>query len=396
MTDKRYSFVYIGNFRMRPQTWGMPQPSGYGIGICRFDNETGELTPVKIVHDHITAGNALLDAKRNVLYYGHEDMTLPDRPYGGGGQVYAFAVDSMTGDLTEINHQPSYGALPVCLAQDPTGKYLIVPHHTGSFPVTKVKKDAAGRYSTVSEFDDASIVMFPLAEDGGIGDPCDIYIQTGAGGPLKQQTHPHLHSISMSPSGKLFVVADKGNDQILMFRIDYSGQKLVLCGDRPFATIPGASIRCSVFHPTRNLLFANFETKSVVASFRYDEDGGLEPLCVASSLPEGVEDSPTMMPSEIKVHPSGKYLYTLVRGISSASVFEIDQETGALELIQTFTLDGKNPRSCTVSPDGRFLLVAMILSSEVLVLSIGADGKLSSTGHKASQPHPANITFLTR
>ncbi len=394
MTDTSYSFVYVGNFRMRPQTWGMPQPSGYGIGICRFDNETGELTPLKVVHDHITAGNALLDARRNAIYFGHEDMTLPDRPYGGGGQVFAFAIDATTGDLTEINHQPSYGALPVSLAQDPTGNYLIVPHHTGSFPVTKVKRDQAGRYSTISEYDDASIVMFPLAEDGSIGDPCDIFIQTGAGGPLKQQTHPHLHSVSMSPSGKLFLVGDKGNDQILMFRIDYAARKLVLCGDGPFATIPGASVRCSVFHPNAPLLFANYETKSVIASFRYDEDGGLEPLHLVSSLPEGVEDSLTMMPSEIKVHPSGEYLYTLVRGINSASVFRIDQETGALERIQTIQLEGKNPRNCTISPDGRFLLVAMILSSEVLVLSIGEDGKLSPTPFRAAQPHPANITFV--
>lgn len=395
MTDTQHSFVYIGNFRMRPQTWGMPQPSGFGVGVCRFNNETGELTPIKTVHDHITAGNALLDARRNVLYFGHEDMTLPDRPYGGGGQVYAFAIDPSTGDLTEINHQPSYGALPVCLAQDPTGKYLVVPHHTGSFPITKVKKDAAGRYTTVAEYDDASIAMFPLADNGAICDPCDIFIQTGTGGPLKQQTHPHLHSIATSPSGKLFVVGDKGNDQILMFRIDYAAQKLVLCGDSPFAAIPGASIRCIVFHPTRPLLFANYETKAAVTSFSYDEDGRLRPLHVASTLPEGVEDSLSMMPSDIKVHPSGKYIYTLVRGITSASVLEVDQDTGALNLIQTFKLEGVNPRSCTISPDGRFLLVAMILSSEVLVLAIGSDGNLSPTGHKAAQPHPANITFLS-
>lgn len=394
MTQARECFVYVGNFRMRPQTWGMPQPSGFGIGICRFNLDTGELTPIKIVHDHITAGNALLDAKRQVIYFGHEDMTLPDRPYGGGGQVFAFSIDVQTGDLREINHQPSYGALPVCLAEDPTGQFLIVPHHTGSFPITKVKKEASGRYVTVSEYDDATVVMFPLRPDGAIDDPCDIYIQTGNGGPLKQQTHPHLHSISMSPSGHLFVVGDKGNDQILMFRLDHAGKKLVLCGGKPVATLAGGSIRCLVFHPKQNLLFANFETKSVVASFRYDDEGRVEPLAVESALPEGVEDNLTMMQSDIKVHPSGKILYSMVRGITSISVFAIDEATGGLKRIQTFALEGKNPRSCTISPDGRFLLVAMILSAEVLVLSIAEDGTLSSTGHKAAQPHPANITFL--
>ena len=395
MPGSKYSFVYVGNFRMRPQTWGVPQPSGFGIGICRFDNETGELTPLKIVHDNITAGNALLDAKRRVIYFGHEDMTLPGQVYGGGGQVFALAIDGESGDLTEINHQPSYGALPVQIAMDPTGNYLIVPHHTGSFPITKVKKDEAGRYKTVAEYDDASIVLSPLAADGAIDDPCDIYIQTGPGGPLERQTHPHLHTVVMSPSGKLFFVSDKGNDQILMFRINYEARKLELCGGKPFPTVPGASVRCAVFHPTKPWLFTNFETTAVVATFRYDESGALEPLSVASALPEGAADSPAMMQSDIKIHPSGRFLYTLVRGINSASVFEIDPTSGALSRVQTFKLEGTNPRSCTISPDGRFLLVAMILSAEVLVLSIGKDGMLSPTGHKASQPHPANMTFLT-
>lgn len=395
MPDSRYSFVYIGNFRMRPQTWGVPQPSGYGIGICRFDNQTGELTPIRVVHDHITAGNACLDAKRQVIYFGHEDMTLPDRVYGGGGQVFALAIDAETGDLREINHQPSYGALPVQVAQDPTGQFLIVPHHTGSFPITKVRKDAAGRYSTVSEYDDASIVLFPLATDGAIGDPCDIYIQTGDGGPLEKQTHPHLHTVVMSPSGKLFFVSDKGNDQILMFRINYETKKLELCGGQPFKTVPGASVRCAVFHPTQPWIFANHETTAVVATLRYEESGALAPLSVASALPDGVEDSPAMMQSDIKMHPSGRYLYNLVRGLNAVSVFTVDPVSGALTRVQTLALAGKNPRSCTVSPNGRFLLVAMILSAEVLVLAIGEDGQLSATEHKASQPHPANMTFFT-
>lgn len=394
MSESNFSYVYVGNFRMKPQTWGVPQPSGYGIGICRFDHATGELTPIKIVHDHITAGNVAFDARRQVLYYGHEDLTLPDRPYGGGGQVFAFAVDARTGELTEINRQPSYGALPVQVALDATGQYLVVPHHTGSYPVTKVEKDADGRYRTVSVYDDATITLFPLAEDGAIGDPCDIYIQTGDGGPLDKQTHPHLHTAVLSPSGKLFFVSDKGNDQILMLRINDRTKKLELCGGKPYDTVPGASVRCAVFHPTRPWLFTNHETTAVVATFRYEESGALAPVSVASALPEGVEDSPAMMQSDIKMHPSGKHLYTLVRGINSVTAFDIDEATGRLTRTQTFRLEGNNPRSCTVSPDGRFLLVAMVLSAEVLVLAIGADGTLSATGHKASMPHPANMAFV--
>jgi 6-phosphogluconolactonase len=132
----------------------------------------------------------------------------------------------------------------------------------------------------------------------------------------------------------------------------------------------------------------------VICAFRYDENGHLEPLCTVSALPENCEDHLEMMQSDMKIHPSGKYLYSLIRGINAVSVFKIQEETGKIARIQTVTLDGTGPRGCAISPDGRFLHIAALTSREILVWAIGEDGKLSPTGKKISQPNPGNVTFF--
>jgi 6-phosphogluconolactonase len=394
MSDYEKTFVYVGNRTSSPSSWETKPTTGKGFGIFRYNTKTGELELIKsAVLDKISVGATCLDSKRNILYCVDEVMTQPGYLKGGGGLVYALAIDPETGDLTEINHQPSYGSLPAYVAVDGTGKYLIVVSHTGNAPVTKTVKDASGKYRIVIEYDDATTVLYRLNDDGSIGDPCDICKHSG-NGPGPEQSHPRIHSVMASPSGNLFAVCDKGSDQIFFFRINRETEKLQVCGGEGYKSIPGSSPRYSVFHPTRPYFYMNHETKAVIRAFRYDEDGKLEPICTVSALPEDCEDNPTMMQSDIRIHPSGKYLYGLIRGINAVSVFEIKEETGEIEKIQTVMLDGTGPRGCAISPDGRFMHIAALKSKEVLVWVIGEDGKLSPTGKKISQPDPGNVTFF--
>jgi 6-phosphogluconolactonase len=385
MSDYKNTFAYVGNLSKTPIECG--------FGICRYNTDTGGLELIKSVFHKISVGATYLDSKRNILYCVNEIETHPGYASGGGGQVYAFTIDPETGDLTEINHQPSFATLPCFVTMDTTGKYLIATNHSGHTPITKSVKEASGKYRIVLEYDDSTTILYPLNNDGSICDPCDIYKLSG-NGPLPKQTHPHAHQVMMSPSGNLFVVCDKGGDQIFFFRINREKEKLEVCGGEGYKSIPGSSPRYSVFHPTLPYFYMNNETKAVIRAFRYDEDGKLEPICTVNVLPKDCEDNPTVMQSDLKIHPSGKHLYTLIRGINAVSVFKIKEETGELEKIQTVTLDGTGPRGCAISPDGRFMHIAARTSKEILVWAIGQDGKLSPTGMKISQPNPGNVTFF--
>jgi 6-phosphogluconolactonase len=193
MSDHKKAFAYVGNWAKTP--------TGTGIGICRYHTESGELEPIQSVFAEIIAGATCLDSKRNILYCVNESMTHGGYVLGGGGEVYAFAIDPETGNLTEINHQPSYASLPCDVQVDATGKYLLAVNHTSHTPITRSVKDASGKYRIVLEYDDATTVLYPLNEDGSIDDPIDIYKHSG-NGPLPRQMHSQPHSVCRMRQGQ--------------------------------------------------------------------------------------------------------------------------------------------------------------------------------------------------
>lgn len=231
MSDFKKTFVYIGNWNKTPVE--------HGFGICRYNTETGEPELIKSVFDEISVGATCIDSRRNILYCTNEIATYPGYFSGGGGQVYAFAVDPETGDLTKINHQPSYGTFPSYVAVDAIGGYLLVVNHTDHTPITRSIKDTSEKYRISLEYDDATTVLYRLNDDGSIGDPCDIYKHSG-NGPLPKQSHPQLHSVMMSPSGNLFAACDKGGDQIFFFRINR--QENQSAGARQCNILPGVAM----------------------------------------------------------------------------------------------------------------------------------------------------------
>jgi 6-phosphogluconolactonase (cycloisomerase 2 family) len=377
--------VFIGNWE-RYKT-----PPNNGFGIFRLDADTGALTQVGSAAPDITVGAACLHPTRDILYCVDEYVTLPGYFLGGGGQVFAFAIDAKTGALTEIGHWPSFGALPSYLTTDKTGRFLVVTHHTDRTPVTKILGERREDYRITLDYDDAATVLFRLDADAPA--PSHVFMHSGDGGPLAKQTHPQLHSVVASPSGELFAVCDKGNDEIHVIAIDVDAQRLVLRSTTK--TPPGSSPRYSAFHPHRPFLFVNHETKAMVSAYRYSEDGSLTLVSSESALPPGQADSMAMQQSDIRVHPSGKHLYSMVRGLNGVSRFAIDEETGDVAWRDMVTLDGEGPRACAISPDGQFMIVAAWGSKDVLVWAIGPDGALSPTGYKVSQPNPGTVTFYT-
>jgi 6-phosphogluconolactonase len=388
-------FAYVGCWQPSPSDWAAPPNKGKGFGIFNYNIKTGDLELIKAnVYDYVSVGQTCLNSKRNILYCVDERMVhFEAGERRSGSLLYAFAINPKTGDLTQISRRPSLGSLPSYVAVDATGKYLIVTHHTGNTPINKTVKDASGKYSSVYEYDGVATILFRLNDDGSIGDACDAYMHTGSG-PDAQQTHPRVHSVVMSPSGNLFAVCDKGSDLLFFFRINRQTEKLEVCGGEPYKSIIGSAPRYSVFHPTRPYFYMNHEIKPVISAFRYDESGKLQLIHVVDVLVEGTKFDRTTMSSDVRIHPSGKYLYNLIRGLNLISVFAVKESTGEIERIQTVALDGKGPRGCAVSPDGRFILIALLDEQKVVVWAIGEDGRVSPTGKSVTQPNPGNVTFF--
>ena len=375
-------FAYVGNFRIDGQ--------GLGLAICDYRPDTGALEVRKMVAPEVSVGATHIDHARGILYCVDERSDNPDLGMGGGGRVFAFRIDPVTGDLTEINHRSSYASLASYVTTDVDGQYLLATNHARFVRITTAVRDDAGAYRVVRVPDPATTVLYRLDEDGAIGQARDVFLHQGEGpGPLFHP--PAAHCVVRSPDGSFFAVCDKGTDEVLMFAIDREADALVVT-DRFHE--PGSSApRYAQFHPSAPFLYVNHENEPFVTVFRH-EQGRLTLVARADALPADDELRGRLaQQSDLRFSKSGDRLYVLIRGINVVSVFGVDSATGDLALLQAFRVAADNPRGCALSPDGRFLLVANVGSEDVVTLRIDEAGLLSDTGVRSSFTRPGNVAF---
>lgn len=374
-----------------------------GISLLDYNPENGEMRKIADVGEPTTFNCTALNQAKNILYITNEVKTNSDIKYvnGGGGLLYAFRIDPATGCLTRLSRVPACCPCPAYISVDPTGRYLVCANHSSYFCVTKAVQKEDGTWGYELVFDDATVDLFELNEDGTIGDLVDVSKHLG-----KKQNftlHSRPHSAVWNPSGSFFACCDKGDDHIYMYAIDYGNKKLVNTCE-PYEDVAESGPRYCVFHPTKPFFYANHENKMFVSAFRYDEKGALTLIHSVDVIPDGITLPqingfvPGEKPAQqgLAMSADGQYLYDVVNGkdIDAIAVFEVDQESGALSEIQYQLVDGKWARGCAISPDGRFLLVSC-LNGDGAVLSyrIGEDGKLTPTGFRASVPGGSYITF---
>ena len=128
----------------------------------------------------------------------------------------------------------------------------------------------------------------------------------------------------------------------------------------------------------------------MVSAFRYDEDGSLELINKVDCLPP---EAKANCGQGFCISPDGTHLYNQLNGYNAMVVLAVDQQTGAIEVKQRIPIEGAKPRTCAMSPDGRFLLTTCI-TGEVAVYAVGEDGCLTKTEHGTFLRGSAYITFL--
>lgn len=132
---------------------------------------------------------------------------------------------------------------------------------------------------------------------------------------------------------------------------------------------------------------------STVLAFDYDPvTGALAMRQMLSTLPADFTGASSG--AEIRLHPSGRYLYASNRGHDSIAGFAVDPATGRLSLIAITPCGGKTPRNFSLSPDGGWLVCANQNSNSLSVFRVDAStGRLTPTGHTAEVPLPVCVLF---
>lgn len=341
-----------------------------GIYAFRYDAATQEVTPLGPVGETTNPSFVALHPNGRFLYAVNEVGNYKG-PNSGG--VSAFSVDRATGKLTFLNEVATRGADPCYIIVDKTGKWVLVANYTGG-----------------------SIAVFPVQEDGKLGEASTFIQHTGHGPDPKRQEGPHAHSIDLSPDSRFAYVDDLGLDETLVYKFDASKGSLTP-NDPPFAKpeVPASGPRHFALRPDGKFAYVVSEMKGTVSVFSNDASAGtLRPLQTISTLPKDFKGD--IEDAEIEIHPSGKFLYASNRGDgNSIAAFAIDATKGTLTPIEITPTEGKTPRNFAIDPTGTLLFAANAASNNIVIFRIDqTTGKLTPTGKVLDVPSPVCVKFL--
>jgi len=274
--------------------------------------------------------------------------------YSAGNAAYASFTIGSDGRLSPKNSVSSNGEDPCHVSVHPRGNILFGANYgSGSF------------------------VSFLLGQDGSISPLADS--QTPGKAILvnaDRQDGPHAHMIAVTPNETLVVGVDLGSDKFFTFQVDLSSGKFKP-GPVPYGQVSsGSGNRHFVFHPSGKFAYVVCELTSTVEVFSFDwTRGAFTSVQVISALAEGF--SGTADAAEIRIHPSGLYLYSTNRGPDSIAVFTVNSATGRLSLVQTISSHGATPRGLNIDPTGKFLYVGNQNGNNVVFYTVAANGQLT-------------------
>eukprot|EP01065_Artemidia_motanka_P029315 TRINITY_DN35456_c0_g1_i1.p1 TRINITY_DN35456_c0_g1~~TRINITY_DN35456_c0_g1_i1.p1 ORF type:complete len:416 (+),score=122.39 TRINITY_DN35456_c0_g1_i1:79-1248(+) len=224
-----------------------------------------------------------------------------------------------------------------------------------------------GRFLFVAFYFSGDLEVYRIEHDGSLHGPTQV---------IKQG--PATHSAVIDPrGGSPFVMsAVLGKDEIHQYSLSTNGTLDLISvlklatgtGPRHIAfSPPGVSpVRAFVADEGN----ATTPSRISVCSFN-PEKGVLELEQTLSTLAAGW-NSTDMYPAEVAVSNSGKFVYVSVRdaslaGRDSIAVFEAGETVSKIAVVSS---GGHYPRSMTLTPDGKFILVANQFSNQVVTFAV--------------------------
>ena len=337
-----------------------------GIYTFRHDPETGALSQTGVVQERDPSFLALDPTKRFLF------AVVEHREFAGEGmgQVASYAIDPDSGALTFLSRQSTHGGEPCHLTTDPTGRHTTVVNH-----------------------EHGSVAVLPIDAEGHLGPATHVEQHVGSG-PGPTQQGPHAHFVTYDPPKERLLVADKGIDKVMLYRLDAEAGKLVPA-DPPFASLhSGAAPRHIAFHPNGRFVYVNGEADMTVTAFGYDATTGtLTELHYLSTLPEGATGE-RFSTAQILVHPNGRFVFVSNRGHDTLAIFAIDRESGRLTAAGHASTQGNTPRNFAFDPTGAFLYAANQNSDTIVHFRVDGDsGQLTPTGDVTAVGGPVCILF---
>ncbi|MCH1440375.1 MAG: lactonase family protein [Rubripirellula sp.] len=349
--------VWIGTSARKPSK---------GIYHCLLDTSTGKLSEPELAAEVSGPGFLALHPEHHHLYAVGK--------WDGVPSVIAYRIlnNGKKSVLQWENALPIGDGTAAHVAVDPTGQMLLTAQYGGG-----------------------SVAAFSLKADGSLDLATDLIKHDGGSRAVPgRQEAPHAHWVGFSPDNRFAFVPDLGLDKVVIYKIEPKTAKLTVHG---YGEVPaGGGPRHMKFHPNGNIIYVLNELALSVTVFDYDTDEGtmIAKQTIPTIAPELLQKEIFKSASEIRVHPSGKYVYSANRGHDTITAFRVDQANGELSVIEVEPVRGATPRNFNLDPSGRWLLAAGQDSHTLAAFAINTDtGELTYNRSNVTAPSAICVLF---
>jgi len=365
--------VYIGTYT------GAGSEGIYGF---HMDKETGQIDSLGLMAKAENPSYLALSKNQNYLYAVYETNQYNQEI---GGAVGSYKLNSQTGSLQFLNEQRVLGKAPCHLCLDNENHHLFT-----------------------ANYNDGSVSVFELNEDGSLDEMTDFICHEGQGPDKERQERAHAHFVSLIPDKKHLYVADLGMDQIKVYDFNEVKGKLYENLEKTIKIEPGSGPRHIAFHPSGRFFYLINELSSSIVTFSLEQDKDKNEIAcngnqsvikdnrllqTVSTIPDNFHEFNNC--SAVKITPDGRFLFGANRGHDSIAAYEIDYNTGKLALISHTFTDGKCPRDIEIDPQGKWLLAANQESDNITAFQIKRDsGELELIGSVISISKPVCIKII--
>ncbi len=330
------------------------------IQLYDFDPQTAQTTYVSGMSGVDNPSFVCLNKRGDRLYAVSEQSAMTS-------SAVAFAFDKDKKCFTRLNSSQAKGGGPCNITLFPDEKHLVTSNYGGG-----------------------SITLFEVNKDGTLGEGSFLPFQGKSVIPDRQDK-PYLHAAYFTPDKRFLMANDLGTDKIHVLPVSKGKNgtsPLDETGAYDVDIKPGAGPRHLCWAPNGKYAYLIGELSGEVFTLRYAHKRLSVIQCIqADSLNAGGS-------ADIHISPDGKFVYASHRlkgdGLSIMKV----RSDGTLEKIG-YQATGTHPRNFTISPDGRYVLVACRDDNMVEIYRRDAEtGMLSDTGKRIKSYRPLCLKWL--
>ncbi len=349
--------VWIGTSQAKPSK---------GIYQCQLNTTTGRLTDPTLAAEIDGPGFLAIHPDGNHLYaVGSID---------GTASVAAYKIEKQGGKST----LKFVNALPI-----------------GDGGAAHVAVDSTGTTLLTAQYGGGSVAAFSLHADGSLHERTALIEHEGGSGVVPgRQDAPHAHWVGFSPDNRFAFVPDLGLDKVMIYKLDADTSTITPNG---FAKVPaGGGPRHMKFHTSGKWVYVLNELSLSVTVFDYDaETGTMTPKQTIPTVPKTLlAKEKFKSASEIRVHPNGRFVYSANRGHDTITVFRVNQDTGALSVVELENVRGATPRNFNLDPAGQWLVVAGQDSHTLASFEVNPDtGELTYNRSNVFAPSAICVLF---